>query len=423
MRRFLALFFAFCMLFPLFAACKQEEPETLEENQIEVAWHMGRVASSKDKKNPDALVDGEEGFSYSDVIHIKKAGTEIRFTDDNGEGSADTAYAGKTEYVISHWVKEGENFVLEEPGDHYPGFGGRAEEVVTFEGDQVHYRYVSTFADEYIRLCYSSGQTAENTGKMKFAKVYSEYVKKTGTLAGSYDGATLKNLKVARFLKTSKQEQYFEELSGITMYAMGDSYFGGSKTGIDYVWPNLLARKYEMNFINYGIGGSTISNREGQNYQPMTTRVGAMANGQPQIVLFEGGRNDFSKGVPLGADADNGLDTFCGAINYCLDRLQEKYPNALIIGVTVWAREETRNGQTQADFGKAMMRLCAAKGVPCFNAMDVATTKVNMDDADFRAKYCQDQNDISHLNVDGMILVEPAFERFIAEKYREFLAK
>lgn len=83
------------MLFPLFAACKQEEPETLEENQIEVAWHMGRVASSKDKKNPDALVDGEEGFSYSDVIHIKKAGTEIRFTDDNGEGSADTASPAK----------------------------------------------------------------------------------------------------------------------------------------------------------------------------------------------------------------------------------------------------------------------------------------------------------------------------------------
>ena len=70
-----------------------------------------------------------------------------------------------------------------------------------------------------------------------------------------------------------------------------------------------------------------------------------------------------------------------------------------------------------------MMRLCAARGLPCFNAMDVENTKVDMDSVAFREKYCQDTGDISHLNVDGMILVEPAFERFIAEKYREFLAK
>lgn len=407
----------------MLSGCKKEEPP--EENQIEVAWHMGKITSEQDKENPAALLDGAEGYSYSDVIHIKKAGTEIRFTDNNGADSIDTAYADETVYVISHWVKdEAGNFVLDNPGDHYQGTGGRSREVVKFDNDYTAtYTYVSTFEDEYIRLCYASGQTAKNTKKLAFAKVYSEYVKGVGTLALSEAGKTLKDLKVARFLKTSPAEQWFEELSGITMYAMGDSYFGGSKTGKEYVWPNLLAQKYGMSFLNYGIGGSTISNVPEKNHYPMTGRISGMAAAEPQIILFEGGRNDFVKEVPLGKDTDTDETTFCGAINNCLNQLQEKYPNALIIGVTVWAHEETKSGQTQTDFGNAMLRLCAARGIPCFNAMDTANTRVQMDNSAFRQKYCQDNNDISHLNVDGMILAEPVFERFIAEKYREFLAK
>lgn len=423
MKRIGAFLLIFCLLTPLFSACKKEEP--LEENQIEVVWHMGKVTSDRDQDNPSALADGVEGYSYSDVIHIGKAGTEIRFTDDNSGANPDTAYADEKVYVVSHWVKnENGEFVLDEPGDNYSGTGGRAREITEF-GDNytATYTYVSTFANEYIRLCYASGQTAKNTKKLKFAKVYSEYVKKAGTLAMSEAGKTLKDLAVSRFLKAAPAAQWFEELSGITMYAMGDSYFGGSKTGKEYVWPNLLAQKYGMNFQNYGIGGSTISNLENKNFQPMTSRISGMSSSAPQIILFEGGRNDFVKGVPLGKDSDTGVETFCGAINNCLDQLQRKYPNALIIGVTVWAHEETKAGQTQEEFGNAMLRLCAARGLPCFNAMDEENTKVYMDNSAFREKYCQDPNDISHLNVDGMILAEPAFERFIAEAYRAFLNK
>lgn len=425
MKRIGAFILTLCLVFPLLCACKKEE--LLEENQIEVVWHMGKVTSDLDKDHPLALVDGAEGYSYSDVIHLKKAGTELRFTDDNsGTDNLDTRYADKTVYVLSHWVKnEAGEFVLDEPGDHYTGTGGRSREITKFESNYTAtYTYVSTFADEYVRVCYASGQTAKNTKKLKFAKVYTEYVKKTGTLALSEAGKTLKDLTVERFLKTSPAEQWFEELSGITMYAMGDSYFGGSKTGKDYVWPNLLARKYGMTFENYGIGGSTISNRQDQNHYPMTERISGMASAAPQIILFEGGRNDFCKKVPLGKDTDTDADTFCGAINNCLDQLQRKYPDALIIGVTVWAHEETnKQGNTQAEFGNAMLRLCAARGLPCFNAMDTENTKVKMDNSAFRSKYCQEPGDISHLNVDGMILAEPAFERFIAEAYRAFLAK
>lgn len=421
--RIFALFLSVLFVFSAFVGCKKEEE--LEENQISVSWHMGKITSGYDKEDPNAIVDGVEGYSYSDVIHIEKAGTRITFKDNNAEGNADTDYAKEDVYVISHWVKgEGDTYTMDLPGDHYTGIKDRATEVTKFDAEKsVTYTYVSSFADEYIRLCYASGQTEKNTKKMQFAKVYSEYVKETGTLVASKDGETLKRLKVARFLATSKDVQWYEELSGLTMYAMGDSYFGGSQNGKEYVWPNLLAQKYEMNFINYGIGGSTVSNNPNGNFQPMCDRIGRMTPVEPQIILFEGGRNDFCRNVPLGNDGDTDVTTFCGAINNCLDQLQAKYPNALIIGVTVWAHDETRGGQTQTQFGEAMMRLCAARGLPCFNAMDVANTKVDMDSATFRRTYCQNNDDISHLNTDGMILVEPAFEKFIAEAYRAFLAK
>lgn len=419
--RILALVLAVLALFPVVSGCKKEE---LEENQISVTWHMGKITSGYDKEAPNSLVDGAEGYSYSDVIYIEKAGTKITFCDNNTEGSLDTDYAKEDIYVISHWVKgEGESYTMELPGDHYTGIKDRSTEVASFTADKsVTYTYVSSYNEEYIRLCYASGQTEKNTKKLSFAKVYSEYVKETGTLISSKNGETLKQLKVERFLATSKDTQWHEELSGLTMYAMGDSYFGGSKNGKDYVWPNLLAQKYGMTFLNYGIGGSTISNRTEQNFYPMCDRISGMSRVEPQIILFEGGRNDFSKQIPLGKDDDTDTSTFCGAINNCLDQLQAKYPNALIIGVTVWAHEETRGGQTQNQFGEAMIRLCEARGLPCFNAMDTTTTKVDMDSPSFRKTYCQDNSDISHLNTDGMILVEPAFEAFIAEAYRAFLA-
>ena len=47
------------------------------------------------------------------------------------------------------------------------------------------------------------------------------------------------------------QEAYYPELEGITMYAMGDSYFGGSSLGKDVTWVNKLGNKYKMNYENY----------------------------------------------------------------------------------------------------------------------------------------------------------------------------
>ena len=416
--RVCALLIAVLLALPIMSACG----EPLEENQISVKWHMGVITSDLDKNDPVQLLENVEGYSYSDIITIPKAGTRLTFTDYNGEDAVDDTYADETVFVLSHWEEQNGVWVIEHPGDNYTGLDGRSGEIADIvRGEYAEYSYVSSYDNEKVRLCYASGQTKKNTRKLAFAKVYLEETHETGTLLSSKTNI-VKDLKVAKFLKTAKDTCYFPELEGITMYTMGDSYFGGSSNGKQYVWPNLMAQKYDMDFANYGIGGSTIAHG---GYVPMCERISQMKNGSPDIVLLEGGRNDFSNGsIYIGGVNDTGTTTFCGAINSCIAQLQEKYPNALIIGITCWSVDETNSvtRETQQQYADAMLAVFEANGLPCFDASDKQLSGVDMDRYSFREKYSQSTSDYSHLNTDGMILAEPAFERFIAAEYQKFLA-
>lgn len=417
--RFLSVLLLLCLLLPMAVACKDEE---LEENQIAVTWHLGMITSDLHEESPLTILDGEEGYSYSDIITIAEKGTRLTFVDDNGPEAADTEYATEEVFVLSHWVEENGTWVIHHPGDNYTGVDGRSGEIADIvRGEKVTYTYVTSYDNENIRLCYHSGQTEKDKPrKFPFAKVYAEVTYEEGTLLTSKSNA-IKDIAVGEFLKTSKNEQWHEELKGLTMFAMGDSYFGGSSNGIQYVWPNLMAQKYDMAFKNYGIGGSTVASG---GFEPMCERISKMALGTPDIILLEGGRNDFSsKSITVGNVTDQVTTTFCGGVNSCIDQLQAKYPNALIIGITCWKVTATNSlGETQQQYADAMKAVCQARGLPCFDASNVELCGVDMDRYSFREKYSQNTGDISHLNTAGMILAEPAFEKFIAEQYRAFLA-
>ena len=108
-----------------------------------------------------------------------------------------------------------------------------------------------------------------------------------------------------------------------------------------------------------------------------------------------------------------------GAVRFLLTRLQARYPNALIICITPWKTGGNQNsvGFYCDDYGKAMLSVCESMSIPCINAMDSKNIGVDMTDAAFRTRYCMKPSDVSHLNIKGMKLVLPAFERHIAEFY------
>ena len=225
-------------------------------------------------------------------------------------------------------------------------------------------------------------------------------------------------------IPTAAEEAYYPELEGITMYAMGDSYFGGSSLGKDVTWVNKLGNKYKMNYENYGIGGSTMSDYV-LDKSPMVGRIKRMRKSDANIILLEGGRNDRSQLVPLGDRDSRDTKTFYGAINYMVDYFLEKYPSALIILVTAWKHSNnTSTGYSNVTYANVMKDIAEYRNDPrviCFYAADPALSGVDMDDRDFRIKYCIKPDDVSHLNDEGMNYVLPKIEKFIAEEYIKYL--
>ena len=367
---------------------------------LDVKWNAGYVGSSTNGYGfANAINSNEKNYAYTDAIEIAKKGTKITFTDTHGGSTSSNAY------VVSFWKKDGTNWVIDTSAHNIPDGG---QYVISSETYGVIYTYISSRDNECIRFCFRSDGTANRP------TVYSSETSEPGTLQDVInEGATLD-----KWIQDDKSRAFYDALKGKTFTVIGDSYLAGNGLDKQLVWPALLAKKYDMTYNNYGINGSTMSNYVTTN-NPMVSRYTQMANNNPDIVIIEGGRNDYNKNVPMGEAGSLDTKTMKGAARFLITKIKEKYPNALIICLTVWEVGGNKNdaGYYCSDYGKALLEVCADMNVPCINAMDQAATGVKMTDSAFRAKYCMKPTDISHLNADGMKLVFPVFEKAIADFY------
>lgn len=217
------------------------------------------------------------------------------------------------------------------------------------------------------------------------------------------------------WIEDSKKDANFDALKELTVNAFGDSYFAGNGLPKAQVWPALLATKYGWNFLNYGKNGNMLSGYGDADSMPMYKRYRQMTNNSPDLVILDGGRNDYNHNVPLGTIDSEDPNTFMGAMNVMMRGLRKKYPNAAIVFTTVWNFPDTNKDTslTYLDYAKATEEVCEKWGVYCFRAYDPAVSGVDMRDAEFRAKYCMNPNDISHLNLSGMKRVMPTFESYL----------
>ena len=213
---------------------------------------------------------------------------------------------------------------------------------------------------------------------------------------------------------------YYDKLEGITMYAIGDSYFDGPSLGRAKAHPTLIASKYQMGFHNDGIGGSTIANFNGYNESkpPMVLRWEEnLPDEQSDIILFEGGANDYGNDIPIGSVDSMDINTFQGAINVMITELKGKYPNALIICLTPWKSAEDK----KTAYATAMIEVCENRRIPYIDQSDPEAIGVDMTSSEFREKYSESPGDSSHLNFEGMKLVMPYIEEYIARYYYAYI--
>ena len=386
-----------------FIGCEKEEKEEAENEEndeeededkpLSVGWNRGYIGSLENKDFRFKINTDADQYVYSDVIEMGAAGTKITFTDKYG--FADTAEI----FSLSSWIKSAGQWVIDENGVNISS----SSKLIKSKADgNTVYTYVSTNPGECVRFCFRAGQPGN-----LLPDIYMYETNEQGTAKDI--------IEIKEWVKEDMERAYYEILEGKTINVIGDSLLAGQSGQADYVWPALLASKYNMAFKNYAIAGCTLSGCEGGN-NPIIERYSSMADNDPDIVIIEGGRNDYNKCAPLGSVYSHDTTTYYGALRTLIEGLREKYPNAEIIAVSFWNASDKKNddGRTCNEYTNAMKNLCKNMGVPLIDATDEKASGVYMTDPAFRAEYCVAASDVCHLNNDGMKLALPFFEKEIA---------
>lgn len=390
--------------------CEIDATET--EAVIELNWHLGYVGSRENETARLSIAEGAEMYSYSDVFIVKKAGTTIQFLDDNQFSGENAGKAANDILVLSSWVEKDGEWVIDPLGPMYAGSSASKSDIVSYVDTNILYTYTTTSDNECLRICYHSGETADFKP--------TEHIKINASLTGA-EGTAKDYLANLAWARESAQTSYYPILDGLTINAIGDSYIAPSTSEIK--WPELMRQKYFLDLTNQGIGGGTVTNFI-TTKNPMCDRYDQMPNNDPDIVIIEGGRNDFNNKVPIGTLTSKDTTTYIGALNVIVEGLQAKYPNAMFVFISVWNfPDKSGYSLTHKDYVQAMELVAAMHGAYFFDSSDVSLTGVDMSSANFREKFCRNPDDPSHLNNKGSKLFFPNIEKALAEFYTDFLSK
>lgn len=134
----------------------------------------------------------------------------------------------------------------------------------------------------------------------------------------------------------------------------------------DLVWGKLIADKNDMNYTNYGINGSWLTNGSvtvGENtvnaVAPLIDRYEGMLDTHDFVPIWIG-TNDAANGVPLGLNTSTNTTEFYGALNVICDGLITKYPDKKILFITPMNRASKEN----LSYVNAMIEICEKFNIP-----------------------------------------------------------
>ena len=205
-------------------------------------------------------------------------------------------------------------------------------------------------------------------------------------------------------------------LRGKSILFVGDSITAGYGLS-DYSrsWPGQLSGIYGMNVTSISVSASTFVKSDiygyktGGCYYPYVDRT--LPDGNFDIVFVQGGGNDWKLAAPMGSGTETRDPyTFRGAVNTVFDRIQKKYPNALVLCMTSWESDDrVKNGIGLAEnsYYDALTQICQVRGIPCFQARDSKLSGIKANDGSFLSRYFLTSEDHWHLNANGQSLFLP----------------
>lgn len=165
------------------------------------------------------------------------------------------------------------------------------------------------------------------------------------------------------------------ELKNAKINFLGDSITAGAGTSApEFVYHSVIKEKYGLEYAyNYGIGGTriarqTVASEETSFDLTFELRAETMRRDADAVVVF-GGTNDYGHGdAHFGNLDDEGIYTYCGAVNSLITKLKSDFPNAKIVFMTPLHRlgedvPTEPDSKILADYVAAMKEICKSRGV------------------------------------------------------------
>lgn len=339
---------------------------------------------------------------------------------------------GTTTYVWSIWRSLITDVALDGISKAY----FIANRAVLYDGDDV--------ADVTIPGSYPkpAANTVANLPKqasgyvMKFAKTNTPYA-----MYQNADGE-LWYRSMGDWHMASPGNAFGHPLAGKVLAGVGTSfmrqYNSSAFVPISMQWFTLIGKKFGMTYTNDGLAGCCVARLENEGNSPsIATRIDLILTDHPTTAddekygtiypgetvdyfIIQGGGNDSSKSVPLGAIDSIDDTTFCGALNVVTAKIRAAYPRAKLLYVTCFRRwlQDTTHVQTghnalglvDRDYADAMVEAARYNSVLCFDAwhesgLVPAYGESTQDDSIYAWPWISREN--KHLNEEGNAFVAP----------------
>lgn len=193
-------------------------------------------------------------------------------------------------------------------------------------------------------------------------------------------------------------------LYGKKVIVFGDSYVQNAGNPIEYTWHYKLARKYNMEYHNWGRNGSCIAYewKTEQFGPPLYERFADLPDTADYVIVI-GGHND----AVLMHRYGEGTEFFRSKLDILCAGLKQKFPMTKICFVTPWNVPQPMYRETV----QAIEEVCSQYGIPVFNS--IIRSGIDVRFRGFRSVYFQGPDDMAHLNAKGHDLFLPRIEPFL----------
>lgn len=205
-----------------------------------------------------------------------------------------------------------------------------------------------------------------------------------------------------------------DTLAHKNLLLLGDSYSAHHKLQLEEGWPYQICQRFGMTLYDYAISGSSFAGGENGRY-PMVERYSAAMEQDYDIIILQGGSNDWSHNIPLGDVTSRDKTTMLGAMNLMLDDFQTAWPDAIILCFTPWVSTGAKNdlGLDTDDYVAAIADLCESRNLILYDASNAQENGIHMEQESFRAQYSLTSTDRWHLNAAGQTLFADVFSSWL----------